>query len=299
MKKLLATLTLLIGVITTLTARDFGGDLQIKLWDNTTAPHSNGATGEEIEVKPFKMRNVSEARLYIFKAERSKSTGQAVVICPGGGYWMLSMDQEGVEMAQWLAQNGITAAVLKYRDALGVKEVPFEDAVEALRVMRKRAGELNIEANKVGIVGSSAGGHLAASVSTLAEDSQKPNFSVLLYPVITNEKGKGHQGSFNNLLGKDRTEEESAYFSLEKRVTATTPPAILFHSDDDKVVPSVSSTRYYTALKNFDIPASLHIYPKGGHGWGVSERFEYRVEWMESLLEWFKWLNKTEKNNKK
>ncbi len=281
--------------VITLTARDFGGDLQIKLWDNSSAPHSNGVTGEEIEVKPFKMRNISEARLYIFKAESDKATGQSVVICPGGGYWMLSMDQEGVEMAKWLASNGITAAVLKYRDALGVKEVPFEDAVEAVRVMRTKATELNIDAKRVGIVGSSAGGHLAASVSTLAEDSLKPNFTVLLYPVITSEKGKGHQGSFNNLLGKDRTEEESTHYSLEKRVTSTTPPAILFHSDDDKVVPSVSSTRYYAALKEHGTAASLHIYPSGGHGWGVSDRFAYRAEWMETLIDWLKWLNIAQK----
>jgi len=138
-------------------------------------------------------------------------------------------------------------------------------------------------------VGSSAGGHLAASASTLAET--KPAFSILFYPVITAEKGKGHQGSFNALLGDGRNAESDTWYSLQNRVTAHTPPTLLLLSDDDRTVPPVNSTLYYNALKEHGVKASMHIYPTGGHGWSIRDHFEYKEHWQQATLDWLKKLN--------
>ena len=148
------------------------------------------------------------------------------------------------------------------------------------------AGATGYTADKVGIVGSSAGGHLAAMASTIG--SFKPAFSVLFYPVITAVQGKRHQGSFINLLSEQRTPEQDAAYSLESRVTADTPPAILLLSDDDKTVPPVNSTLYYNALKAHGIEASMHIYPSGGHGWGIRDSFRYKAQWQDAVLDWLR-----------
>jgi acetyl esterase/lipase len=135
-------------------------------------------------------------------------------------------------------------------------------------------------------MGSSAGGHLAAYVSTLAPDADKPNFTCLFYPVITSQEDVTHRDTFYNLVGRQSSDYDRAFFSLETRVTKTTPPAIIFHSDADKVVPPVSSSRYYNALKKHGIPAELHIYPNGWHGWVMHPEYEQYDKWQRSLLEW-------------
>lgn len=284
MKKITVFLTAMLLSVTA-RAQDYGQDATIKIWDNTTAPHSNGITTPEREERPNLPRDVSEAVLYLFRPDPSKATGQAVVICPGGGYSMLAIDREGYDMAKWFAANGIAAAVLKYRMPNGHKEVPLEDAQQALRIMMGlEAGATGFTADRVGIVGSSAGGHLAASVSTLGQT--KPAFTILFYPVITGERGKAHEGSFDALLGKNRTEAQTAAYWLENRVTDATPPTLLLLSDDDRVVPPVSSTRYYNALKEHGIKASMHIYPTGGHGWGIRDNFKYKAQWQTAVLDW-------------
>lgn len=271
-------------------AKDYGQAATIKIWDNATAPHSNGITTPETETEPNRLRNTSEAVLYIFPADAAKATGQAVVICPGGGYGMLAIDHEGYQMAKWFAANGITGAVLKYRMPNHHPEVPLEDAEQALRIMRGDvSGAEGYTCPKVGIVGSSAGGHLAAMASTIG--SVRPAFSVLFYPVITAVQGKRHQGSFINLLSEERTPEQDAAYSLESRVTADTPPAILLLSDDDKTVPPVNSTLYYNALKANGIVASMHIYPSGGHGWGIRDNFRYKEAWQDAVLDWLRRIN--------
>ena len=194
-------------------------------------------------------------------------------------------------IGQEFAANGKTGAVLKYRMPNGHPEVPIEDAIQALRIMSGlEAGATGYTADKVGIVGFSAGGHLAAITSTTSP--HKPAFSVLFHPVITGEQGLGHQGSYNSLLGEQRTPENEANYTPHLRVTADTPPAILFLSDDDTIVPPISSTLYYNALKANNRPASMHIYPTGGHGWGIRQRFKYRDEWQAALLDWLQQLNK-------
>lgn len=287
MKKLICTLLLVAAALTSQAQRY--GDFAITLWDNATAPHSNELTGPETGAERERYGNTTVAELYIYAADPAKATGQAVVVCPGGGYGYTSFSNEGEPVGRWLAANGITAAVLKYRMPNGHPEVPLEDAERALRIlMGLEAGATGYTAEQVGIMGFSAGGHLAAMTSTMAQT--RPAFSILVYPVISGETGRCHPGSFDNLLGKSRTAQLTAQYSLENRVDGKTPPAILFHCDDDRAVPSVSSTRYYEALKRNGIPASLHIYPSGGHGWGMREDYTYRPQWQQALLDWLKTL---------
>ncbi|WP_298030609.1 alpha/beta hydrolase [uncultured Alistipes sp.] len=291
MKRTIELFTALLIMTGIATAQDYGQAYTLKIWDNATAPHDNGIDTPQREPQPNRLYDVSEAALYIFPADPAKATGQAVVICPGGGYMKLCIDYEGYEMAQWFAANGITAAVLKYRMPNGHPEVPLEDAEQALRIMMGlEAGATGFTADKVGIVGSSAGGHLAASASTLAET--KPAFAILFYPVITAEKGKTNEPSFNALLGDRRNAETDARYSLQNRVTAQTPPTLLLLSDDDKVVPPVSSIRYYNALKENGVKASMHIYPTGGHGWGILDGFKYREQWQQAALDWLEEINR-------
>ena len=263
----------------------FGQDRTIAVWDNATAPHSNGLRGEERFLDAVRMTNTVSAELYVFDADPVKNTGQAVIICPGGGYEMLATGHEGCKVAEWLADNGITAYVLKYRLPNGHPEVPFEDAVEALRLVRSDG-----KYEKTGIMGFSAGGHLAAYVSTLAADGEKPDFTVLFYPVISSDERSTHKGSFDNLLGRERTAEVSRKYSLERCVTDTTPATLLLLSDDDAGVPPAGSAAYYSALKEHGIPASMVIFPTGGHGWGFNDWFGYKAEWQNLLLRWLEGL---------
>lgn len=269
-------------------AQNGGETVALLLWDNASAPHSNGAVSDGQSLQAH-----DTAELFVYAPEEQKRLGVAVVVCPGGGYEYLSLENEGSKVAQWLADNGITAAVLKYRLPYGHPEVPLEDAVQALKIMR---GEFHGADSTVirkmqgltcactGVAGFSAGGHLAAMLSTMGES--RPDFSILFYPVITGETGLCHAGSFDNLLGRDRTARLTAAYSLENRVDAKTPPAIILVSDDDRGVPPISSTRYYNALKEHDTPASLHIYPAGGHGWGMRGSFPWYDNWQAAVLEW-------------
>ena len=290
MKRLLTFLMMVAAM--PLWAQDYHQDRTVKIWDNSSAPHSNGITEKEYERSKGIITSITEATLYIYEADKEKATGQAIVICPGGGYINACMDYEGYMMAEWLNTQGITCGVLKYRMPNGHKEIPLEDAVEALRTMRKMSKELNIDPAKVGIMGFSAGGHLAAYTSNFAPEGEKPAFSILFYPVITGEWGLCHKGSFDNLLGADASETLRAEYSLENRITKSTPPALLLLSDHDTVVPTISSIRYYNALKKHGIEAAMHIYPEGYHGWGIREDFPYIKQWQAAMVDWLAGLNK-------
>ncbi|WP_295960369.1 alpha/beta hydrolase [uncultured Alistipes sp.] len=258
-------------------------DYHIVLWDNSTAPTSNGLTGDEIEYKPGQWKNTQKAEMWIYKAG-DNATGQALVFFPGGGYSALSVGN-GHKEAKWFAENGITAAVVKYRLPNGHREVPRNDADEALRVMRSMAAELHIDPSKVGVSGTSAGGYLAGSVGTLSE--VKPDFMILFYPVISADADKRHKGTFVQLLGAGDADAPVAQeFSLEKKVDTSTPPTLLFHCDDDKVVPAVNSALFYQRLKEYGIKATLHIYSSGGHGWGMNSKFRYYDDWQKAALDW-------------
>ena len=288
LRKLLFTLTILISAMT------IQAQTEVKLWDNTTAPHSNLLVGQERDEGEVRYSNTTEAVLYIYEAAEDKATGQSVVICPGGGYWLVAIGHEGHDFGKWLAQNGITAAVLKYRMPNHHPEVPMEDAAEALRFMKEEWAPKHC-ITSVGIMGFSAGGHLAAStaVGALAHNGDtshratlRPDFAVLFYPVITGESLHAHKGSFDNLLGPKRSKELTDNYSAEKLVTKLTPPTFMVLSDDDGGVPPANSVKFYNALKEEGIPASLHILPSGGHGWGFRDSFKHKAQWQSALLDW-------------
>lgn len=292
MKQLLLTVALLATTIAIAQEQpkqrttNYFQDERIVLWNNNQAPHSNGLTGEAYEAQTHRLVNTTEAVLYYYKADEAKATGQAVVICPGGGYAKLSMDQEGYLMAQWLAKNGIAAFVLEYRLPNGHKDVPLEDAVEAIRIVRKGAKRWNIDPAKVGIMGFSAGGHLAASASNLPKVEDRPNFSILFYPVLTANDFNTHKGSFRNLLGKKHSEAESDKWAMDKVVNEDTPPTILLLSDNDTTVPAAGAAFYYAQLRYHGVKAAMYVFPTGGHGWGNYNKFSYQKEWQHLLLRW-------------
>ena len=225
----------------------------------------------------------------------------AVVVCPGGGYCTLALGHEGEAIAQWLNERGIAAFVLRYRHAPRYGHPwPLQDAKRALRIVRARATEWNIDAARIGIWGFSAGGHLASTLSThfdagdaQAEDAVervncRPDFSVLIYPVITLEGPHAHTGSRDNLLGKEPMSQLMEEYSNEKRVTPQTPPTFLFHTGADTVVPPENSVLYYLALRKASVPSEMHIYETGEHGGGLWESDKALSTWPLLLDNWLR-----------
>lgn len=223
------------------------------------------------------------AYVKVFLAPRSEQPAPCVVICPGGGYTHLAMNHEGYDWAPVFNNLGFSVLILKYRMPHGVKEVPFEDAQEAIRLVRRHAGEWNIDPQRVGIMGSSAGGHLASTTATHAPADALPNFQLLFYPVISMDPAITHRASHDFLLGANATKEQEELYSNEKQVTEQTPPAFIVLSDDDHVVSPVNSVRYYEALDAHNVPAMIHIFPTGDHGWGFRSSFPHQADMLKEL----------------
>jgi acetyl esterase/lipase len=247
----------------------------------------------------IKMRFVTEPILDVYPAPAEKATGTAVIICPGGAYWGLAIVHEGATVAKWFNSLGVTAFVLKYRlpnDAIMVdKSVgPMQDGQRAIRLVRQHAKEWNIHPDKIGIMGFSAGGHLAATLSTHFNDkvyehdatSARPDFSVLIYPVISMEDGITHGGSRENLLGKNPSPDRLKYFSNEQQISRETPPAFLVHSIDDDAVPVQNSINYALAMEKQKVPCELHIYQSGGHGYGLGQSKNTESAWPDACRKW-------------
>ena len=246
---------------------------------------------------------VTAPTLTAYFPKESKSNA-AVIICPGGGYGRLASTHEGSEVAQLFNSWGITAFVLKYRlpsDSIMLDKStgPLQDAQRAIQLVRSRAAEWKLDTSKIGIMGFSAGGHLASSAGTHfnktfinnpAGISVRPSFMILVYPVITFSDKYTHMGSRTNLIGKTPSSDSISYFSNELQVTAQTPPAFLVHAGDDKAVPVDNSISFYQALNQFGSPSELHIYPKGGHGFGLHNTTT-TDEWSERLKNWLKGLS--------
>jgi acetyl esterase/lipase len=252
------------------------------LWPNGL-PNSNGID----QSQPYDdSKQNFKPSIRVFLPDADKATGLAVVCCPGGGYSHLAMDHEGYEWASFFNERGIALIVLKYRMPHANPDVPISDAKEALRVVRENALEWNIDPQKVGIMGSSAGGHLASTVSTHSDMLTAPAFQILFYPVVTFDYKYTHQGSRHNLIGKNAAQELVTLYSNEKQASNQTPPAIMLLSDDDTAVPSPNSVNYYLALKQHGIKATMHIYPSGGHGWGIRKNFKYHKEMLADLSAW-------------
>lgn len=245
-----------------------------------------------------KISKVSSPTLRIFLADSKKNNRTSVIICPGGGYSNLSIDKEGYKVARWLNTLGVNAFVLKYRlpsdDIMKNKTIgPLQDAQEAIRIVRRNSKKWGLIPNKIGIMGFSAGGHLASTLSTHYNDkvydsdgiSARPDFTMLLYPVISMEDGLAHQGSKSNLLGKNPSEVLIETFSNEKQVDENTPPTILFHATDDRTVAVENSIIYYLALKEHEVSAEIHVYKNGGHGFGLG-RNGTNVNWPKACEAW-------------
>jgi acetyl esterase/lipase len=252
-----------------------------------------GAKGDSDNDKPT---------LAISLPPEDKATGAAVVVCPGGGYGGLAMGYEGIDVGQWLNSHGIAAFVLKYRHkGSGYQHPsPLDDAQRAIRTVRARAAEFHVNPHKIGILGFSAGGHLASSAGThfdpgksdaadpIDRVSCRPDFLILCYPVISLVAPVTHQGSKKNLLGENPDPKLVETMSSELAVTPDTPPTFLWHTDADTGVPPENSVLFYLALKKAKIPAELHIYEKGRHGLGLGKDIPAVKTWPELAIEWMR-----------
>lgn len=248
----------------------------------------------------IKMKFVSDPVLDMYLAPAEKANGTAVIICPGGGYSALAIDHEGAQLAKWFNSFGVAAFVLKYRlpdNSIMVNKAvgPLQDVQRAIRIVRRHAKESGINPNRIGIMGFSAGGHLASTLSTHfnekvyeVEDSTsaRPDFSLLIYPVISMDSSITHWGSRINLLGRNPSPELVKHFSNELQVTGETPPAFLVHSIDDNVVPVQNSINYMLALRRFKIPCELHLYESGGHGYGMGKTTDTESTWPGACRKW-------------
>ena len=258
----------------------------IKLWPDG-APNTNGITTAEKPLENGRVTDVTEPTLTIYPAH--KPNGMAIVACPGGGYVRLAMNHEGHDMASWFNGQGITLAVLKYRMPNTHHDVPLSDALQAIRIMKEHADEWKID--QVGIMGASAGGHLASTAATHFTDDSRPDFQILFYPVVT-MKNATHQGSKNHLLGENASQDLVELYSNELQVTPNTPPAFIMHSSDDRSVPVSNSLDYYSALIKNGVSATMHLYPIGGHGWGYNDYFIYKRQWTGELEKWLREINR-------
>lgn len=228
------------------------------------------------------------AKVRIFLPDAKLATGRVVVICPGGAYGGLAIDHEGNDWAPFFNDMGIAAIVLKYRMPHGVKEAPISDAEQAMALVRQNAKAWNINGHDVGIMGFSAGGHLASTIATQSKKDAHPDFQILFYPVITMMPDFTHKGSHDNLLGKNPGKSIERQYSNDMQVTRVTPRAFIVLSDDDDVVSPSNGVNYYFELFRHNIPASLHVYPSGGHGYGFRSSFRYHAEMRLELQSWLR-----------
>lgn len=287
-----------------LSLKSMAQNKEIELWPAGAIPNSiAGDVKEKAETGKdgiIRYSGVSVPTLTAVFPEPSKATGAAVMICPGGGYGILAFNHEGTEFAKWFADRGIAAFVLKYRlpnPAIMTRqyEVPLRDAMQGIKLIRENAAKWKVDPSKIGVMGFSAGGHLASTLSTHyykgehGSELAKPDFAILAYPVITFGEVNAHGGSRKNLLGTYTSAELIREFSNELQVNEKTPPTYLVHAQDDKAVPVENSLDYFLALKKANIPAEVHIYPQGGHGFGFRTAGKGAVEdWPQTLQNWLK-----------
>ena len=256
--------------------------IDIALWENGPAEknYDEGAGYDE-------NRQIYQPSIRIFLPE-GKNTGRAVIICPGGAYYGLAYDHEGYAYADYFKHQGIALIVLKYRMPHGNHKVPMSDLCEAMRVVKSHTTEWGINPDDIGVMGFSAGGHLASTFATHYPAELKPAFQILIYPVISMDSDITHQGSRENLIGNQPDPQLVDYYSNENHVTDESPRAFIALSGDDSAVPPENSLRYYTALLRHKVPASLHIYPSGEHGWGYNESFRFKKAVHDELTDWLR-----------
>ncbi len=265
------------------------------------APAVRGDLGPERVDANSAIANVSVPTLTVVPPAVDRPNGTAVILCPGGGYRYLSWQREGLQYAAWLSTLGITTFILKSRLQAWGHPAPLQDVLRAIRLVRSRAAEFGVDPQRIGVMGSSAGGHLAASASTLFDHadgrtgaaldtsvSARPDFAVLVYPVITMADPAAHAGSRRALLGAGPSPALLALTSLEQQVTAATPPTVLLHTQGDKTVPVQNSILYYQALTRAGVPAELYLFEQGGHGIGMRDGLGTASAWPRRVEDWLR-----------
>ncbi len=279
-------------------------DAIIPLWPADKIPNRivSDEKEEVISEDIVRIAKVQEPTIEVYLPAKKNATGEAMLIFPGGGYGILAYDWEGTDIAKFLNGKGIAGIVVKYRLPSDVSQtekhnVPLIDAQRAIRLTRSRASEFNIRPNKIGIIGFSAGGHLASTLGTHFDEkvyepvdaidtlTARPDFMALGYPVITFGNST-HGGSKKNLLGENPKPEMVEHFSNEKQVTENTPPTFLMHATDDGGVPVKNSLLFFQALKDKGVSATMHIYPEGGHGFSLARENVHLRGWTERMFEW-------------
>jgi acetyl esterase/lipase len=287
----------------------YGQDYILPLYPGEIPNSINTGQKEKIEKKDIVLiSNVQNPDIAVYLPSKRFATGQAVIICPGGGYWVLAYDLEGTDIARYLNSIGVAGIVLKYRlptygNTIEPHKAPLMDAQRAMRLVRSNAKSWNIDTAKIGIMGFSAGGHLASTLGThfdygnktssdsIERISCRPDFMVLMYPVISFTDASVHAGSSEALLGKNPGKELLAYYSNELQVRDDSPPAFFALADNDDGVPAENSLLMYAALRKKKIPAELHILSEGKHGFGLGLNNQHVASWTNNLQLWLNSLN--------
>jgi acetyl esterase/lipase len=297
--------TIVMSLLIISTASMSAQDKIIKVWPNkipgAIENKNYKETADTAEDGMVTLSTVTNPTISVYFPKEVKANGTAVLICPGGGYVHLAYTKEGINIAHWLNSLGITGVVLKYRlpsdKIMKDKTIgPLQDVQEAMRIIRRNAKDWNINPNKIGVIGFSAGGHLASTLCTHYNmkvydsdtTSARPDFAILGYPVISMELDTTHLGSRENLLGNNPTAQTVKEYSSELQVNKNTPETFLFQAEDDNTVPVENSIIYFLALKKYNIPAELHIYEKGEHGFGLGREEETNTDWPNSCAHWMK-----------
>ena len=279
------------------------GQTILKLYGDKNIPNEIPGPDEEKRDEDgiVRISKISRPTLTVYLPPKEKANGIAVVVCPGGGYGINAFKHEGTDVAVELNKMGIAAFILKYRlpsdKIMKDKSVgPLQDTQQAIMIVRQRAKEWNVDPSKIGIAGFSAGGHLASTAGTHFQKSLidnpgnvslRPDFMILLYPVISFSDSIGHIGSRTNLIGKSPSPEAIRFYSNELQVTKQTPPTFLVHAGDDNVVKVANCLKFYEALNKNGVPAELFVFPNGGHGFGLINPTS-PDRWMDRCLDWMK-----------
>lgn len=229
---------------------------------------------------------IEKPKMTVYLPSHSVGSGKSVIVCPGGGYSHLAKNHEGHDWAHWFNDNGIACAVLEYRMPKGDRNIPLADVDAAFKVMKDSATVWKINPDSIGIMGSSAGGHLAATVSTHPTAASSPAFQILFYPVVSLDSLITHKGTRKNFLGENAGDDIVAEYSSENKVSASTSPAFIALSADDGAVSPENSLRYFSALNRAGVSAAMFIYPTGGHGWGYRPGFKYHSQMLGELKAW-------------
>lgn len=274
-------------------------DRVLPLWPEGVPGTKPGLPAELVE-EGGRISHVSEPTLTVVRPAVDRPNSTAIIICPGGSYTVLSFDREGLQYARWLSTLGVTSFVLKYRVPDFGHPAPLQDVLRAVRLVRSRAAEFKIDPARIGVMGSSAGGHLAASSGTLFDHaagktgaeldavSARPDFLLLMYPVITTKDPAAHPGSRRALLGPNPSPELLGLLALETQVTSATPPTLLIHTQEDQTVPVENALLFYQALTRAKVPAEMYLFERGSHGLGMREGLGTTSGWPQRAEEWLR-----------